>query len=107
MSEKQTNLVNKFNLAINTLVDHIVEHYGDTSARAAQCIVANIIRFKPNEPISFFLLNIFSNDAYRHNILIQNDDFLIKLLLNKRLIMRHFTKSLQHLCTPRLSLVVS
>ena len=77
MSEQQTNLVNKFNLAINTLVEHIVEHYGDISARAAQCIVSNIIRFSPNEPISFFLLNIYSNDDYRHNILIQNDDFFI------------------------------
>lgn len=77
MSEQHTNLVNKFNTAIKTLVDHIVEHYGDTSAKTAQCIINNIIAFKPNEPISFFILKIYSNDEYRHNILIQNDSFFI------------------------------
>jgi hypothetical protein len=82
MSEKQTQLISKFNTVILALINHIVETHGDMTTKTVQYIITNVINLTPNEPISFFLLNIYKNDDYRNNILLQNDSFFINNDMN-------------------------
>src|SRR5689334_17443249 len=69
------DLVSKFNIVIIGMVRHITDYYGDTSTAKLQIILTNIINDTPNEPISYFILNVYKNDDYRTNILRQNDKF--------------------------------
>lgn len=72
------DLINKFNIIIKNMVDHIDTYYGDTLTNKIKYIIHNTILLKPNEPISFFILYIYKNDEYRRNILNYNDKFFIE-----------------------------
>ena len=67
------DLVHKFNIVIIGMINHVTEYYGDISTASLRQILTDIIIDTPDEPISYFILNIYKNDDYRINILKQND----------------------------------
>lgn len=81
--EIQNNLVNMFNLVVIGMIRHITEYYCDTNMSQIQLALESIIIDTPDEPIAYFLLNVYKNDDYRHNILAQNDKFFIDEIENK------------------------
>lgn len=77
MAEKIDILIDKFNMVLLNMVNHITEYYDDLNSSSLKLILKDIIMDKPEEPISYFLLNVYKNDDYRKNILKQNDKFFI------------------------------
>jgi predicted methyltransferase len=75
--EIQDSLVNTFNLVVINMIRHITEYYGDPNMVKLQLVLEDIIIKTPDEPIACFLLNVYKNDDYRHNILKQNDKFFM------------------------------
>lgn len=76
-NETLKELVAKFNTIVSGMVNHITEYYGDPNTICISLILENIIKYRPETLITYFLMNIFKNDEYRLNILKQNDDFFI------------------------------
>lgn len=74
---KLNGLVSKFNTVMLGMISHIIDYYGDSGMCGIQNIFNDIINKTPDEPIAYFLLNIYKNDDYRHNILEQNDTYFI------------------------------
>jgi hypothetical protein len=77
------SLIDKFNIVIMNMIKHIVEYYGDQNMSKLRLVLQSIIKDNPEEPISRFLLNVYKNDAYRHQILQQNDHFFMDEIDNK------------------------
>lgn len=71
------DLVYKFNTVVKSMMNHIIDYYGDAQMTGMQKMLIDIIDESPDEPISCFLMNIYKNDNYRRNILAQNDKFFI------------------------------
>jgi len=75
--ELRDSLMNKFNIVIINMINHLTEYYCDANMSQLKFILEQIITAEPNEPISCFLLKIYKIDEYRINILAQNDKFFI------------------------------
>jgi hypothetical protein len=67
------DLISKFNTVMMGMISHLIEYYGDQETISLKDIFIDIMNKDPDEPISYFLLNIYKNDEYRHNILEQSD----------------------------------
>ena len=78
--EIQDDLVNKFNLVVINMIRHITEYYGDSNISQLKLVLEDIIINTPDEPIACFIMNVYKNDNYRHNILEQNDKFFLDQL---------------------------
>jgi hypothetical protein len=83
---KLSDLVTKFNTVMMGIMSHIGEYYGDSNNYnnynnlnifGIKSIFSEIMNKTPDEPISYFLLNVYKNNEYRRNILKQNDKFFI------------------------------
>lgn len=74
---KLDELVTKFNKVIMGMVTHVTEYYVDVEMSKMRVILEALIEQNPKEPISHFLISVYKNDDYRHNILEQNDKFFL------------------------------
>ena len=66
----------------NTLIDNIgtllaSDFPNDQTVCTYSSIVSNIIKTKPLEPISLFIVNVYKNDKYREYIIQGNDKFFL------------------------------
>lgn len=75
--QELNDLVSKFNFVIMGMLTHITEYHCDPGMSGMKYIFEKIIEESPEEPISCFLINVYSNDNYRLNILKQNDKFFM------------------------------
>lgn len=70
-------LTGKFNFVIMSMIDYITRYYDDLNITKMKICVDEILKNSPKEPISYFLLHVYTHDKYRKNILLQNDKFFI------------------------------
>jgi hypothetical protein len=66
----------------NTLIDNIGtllagDFPNDQTICTYSSIVSNIVKTKPLEPISLFIMNVYKNDKYREYIMQGNDNFFL------------------------------
>lgn len=59
------------------MISHLIEYYGDQGTLNLKGIFIDIMNKTPDEPISYFLLNVYKNDEYRHSILEQSDNLFV------------------------------
>jgi hypothetical protein len=77
-NKKETNdLIITFNEVMMGMVKYLTEYHEDINTMKIKIILENIIETAFEEPIAFFVLNVYNNDKYRENILKQNDDFFL------------------------------
>ena len=77
-SNTLVELRRKFNTVISAMINHITDYHNDATMSTLRLVLDQIISNTPDEPISFFLLHVYSNDAYRQNIIAMNDEFFMK-----------------------------
>ncbi len=80
MADRQqimNDLISKFNTVIMGMINHITDYYGDSNMIKMKIILENIINTAHDQPMTYFLMNVYMNDKYRSNILKQNDDFFL------------------------------
>jgi hypothetical protein len=80
INEKQhkvNDLIGKFNKVMLDMIDHITQYYPDSDISIAKSLIEKIVTEHPDKGMSMFLLNVYGNDEYRKNILLQNDNFFI------------------------------
>lgn len=77
-NKKETNdLILTFNEVLMGMIKYLTEYHGDINTLKIKVILENIIQTAYEEPIAFFVLNVYKNDKYKENILKQNDNFFI------------------------------
>lgn len=75
--------INEYVEAFNSLCEQIGAHLltqlsNSKDIRIYNEVVCDLIKKKPNEPISVFIMNIYANDKYRMSILNSDEDFFMK-----------------------------
>lgn len=77
-TKKEINdLIITFNEVLLGMIKYLTDYHGDINTMKIKVILENIIETAYEEPIAFFILNVYKNDKYRENILKQNDNFFI------------------------------
>ncbi len=77
-TKTETNeLIITFNEVLLGMIKYLTDYHGDVNTMKIKVILENIIDTAHEEPIAFFVLNVYNNDKYRENILEQNDDFFV------------------------------
>lgn len=73
------DLIKNFNTVISNMISHIVDYYSDKSddINKIHKILKNTIKVYPKKPILYFINNVYINDAYRKNLLEQNDAYFM------------------------------
>jgi hypothetical protein len=72
------DLADKFNTVVMGIVRHLSEYYNEVAGLGGMdLILSAIIHDAPEEPIAYFIMNVYKNDEYRTNILKQNDVFFV------------------------------
>jgi len=67
------DLISKFNTVMMGIITHLIKYYGDSETVNLKYIFMDIMNRTPDEPISYFILNVYKNDEYRYSILEQSD----------------------------------
>lgn len=71
------NMIITFNEVLLGMIKYLTDYHGDINTMKIKIILEKIIETAYEEPIAYFVLNVYNNDKYRENILKQNDDFFI------------------------------
>lgn len=67
-----------FNGVICDIAKVLVNEFpNDLMLKTYDGVIANLVMTNPIEPISSFILNIYSNDIYRRHIINKNDNFFL------------------------------
>jgi len=77
-TQSLADLADKFNTVVMGIVKHLSEYYNEVAGIGGMdLILSSIIHDAPEEPIAYFIMNVYKNDDYRTNILNQNDKFFV------------------------------
>lgn len=76
---KQDDLIEKFNITITNMVDHIIKYHDDNFNNCKKLLEISMFT-NQKMPINMFIEYIYKNDDYRMNIREQNESFFIQEL---------------------------
>jgi hypothetical protein len=76
LKESYENCINMFNSLSTNIGKHLLNDFPmNQNLYIYHNIVNNIIKKKPVEPISIFVVNVYSNDSYKESILNGDENF--------------------------------
>jgi hypothetical protein len=76
--QKINACVSMFNTVMCDMANSLTKNLpNDQTISIYSGVVQNIVKTKPNEIISLFLMNVYKNDEYRENLLALNDNFFL------------------------------
>ncbi len=83
LKTRKNDVIESFNEIALNMIGHLGNECKDSIFGKNSVMIKNFFKFKPNEIIVLFLDNIYSNDDYRMQIKIGNDNFFIEQSYDK------------------------
>jgi len=75
--ERKNEIIKSFNNLILMMINHIANRYEKSYFAMYHNTIKMFINDRPSEPISQFIVHIYSNDDYRRQIKEENDLFFL------------------------------
>ena len=66
-----------FNDVLLGVIEYLADNHGGANTIKIKVILENVVDTACEEPIAFFVLNVYNDNMHRNNILKQNDDFFV------------------------------
>lgn len=76
-TERKNEIIKSFNNLILMMINHIANRYEKSYFAMYHNTIKMFINDRPSEPISQFIVYVYSNDDYRRRIKEENDSFFL------------------------------